>query len=584
MRRSMKRFLGLALALLLALSSTGALAEFSPRLNALKEKEGMTIEITGTYDNWGKLSKQSLETVNGWLAPLKLSVSGRLGGAMAAASVTRNDVEVLSVVSRAQEEDTVTAFSPSGNSYLTGAGQKTPLALLTGEEAHLFDPLEIPALYEKLAKALYPVLESKTTAKPKKARTTVKNAAASTNYVDYVFKAGALNEAWPEILSAVQPVLDEALADQPGRRAEIEKLLQEVTFSGECRFKRLLDKDKADMGLQFTGTAARGEDTRKVTVFGGYTADKGGYLSVKLPQVKGKNNLTFQLSVSATKNKTGAARSLKVDASYSRAYNGEKEAATVNGTLKNAVKNSDEKWTGKLTVTQTKDKVKTTYILTPDLAFTDAGLAGKVAVQRRVGGKPDMKATLQVTVKEAQEAAAASEAGESKDLRDLSESQAKAAVLPEMLELSQLVAGLMSSLTEEERALLTHELRTDAWMTDAGAAEAAEPDEDENADEDAEDAEDAENAEDAAEDAEDKEETKAAPEENWEDADDGEEWPAVGDNTQKKEEKPAEEEKPETKEQTKDASEDGDDGELGDDWFGDDWFGDDDAGEGEDDE
>ncbi len=194
MHRNLKRFLACLCAVMLTFSCTGALAEFSSRLDALRQKDSVIVELTGKYTALNKLSKKSLETVNGWLSTLKATAQGQLGGLVTSVSVTSDGEEILSIVSQKQENGTVTEFKPSGNAYLTGDNQPSALSLLTGKETHLFDPLEIPQLYEKLAKALYPVLEGKTTAKPKKARTTVKNAAGSE------FNAGRLSWMGSDLL------------------------------------------------------------------------------------------------------------------------------------------------------------------------------------------------------------------------------------------------------------------------------------------------------------------------------------------------------------------------------------------------
>ncbi len=591
MMRKLRKLLACLCVLTIALSSVSALAEFSPWLDDLKRKDSVALTLEGSYEALNKLSKKSLETVNGWLAPLKVTVQGQLGGAMTSVAVTSGEEEVFSIAARRREDGVVTEFMPSGNGYLTGNDQKNALVLLAGEDLHVLDPLEIPELYAKLAKELYPVLEEKVTAKSKKARTTVKNAAASPSYVDYVFKAEELTAAWPEILDAAMPVLSEALADRPDLYNKAEAVLNGLTFSGECRFKRLLDKDQGDMGLQFTGSAAQGSDQRKVTLFGGYTKDKGGYLSLKLPQIKGKNNLTLQISVSLAKAKSSV-RTLKTDVTYSRKYDGDTESATVTGTLKNTIKNDTEHWTGKVTVSQTKEKVKTTYSFTPDLAFDANGLSGKVTVQRTVGGKADMKAAVQVTAAEAPAFQLEDAAGNVQDLRRMSEGQARAAVQAELPALTGLVVRLMAGLPEEERALLTHELRTDAWMTAADPAEEAleeELPEDETPDDEAlaDAADEAADEEEAPADLSEEGPSDSAEEGFWEDAE-YDDWPAAEQASQAAAAPASQEPAPRQDAPTQAADESGEDDWFGEDWFDDDggWFEEDadwNEGEGEDD-
>lgn len=564
MRKMFTRLLACALALLLALPAA-SLAEFSPRLNALKEKDGMTLEITGKYTSLEKLSKDTLKAVNEWLEKARLTVEGRLGGQMSGVTVEEDGEALFSFVSQQQEGGIVTVFKPSGDAYLTGADQKSAIELLTGESTFVLDPAELTKLYEKLARALYPVLDTKTEPKVQKTRTSVKNAAASTSYVDYVFKAEAMNEIWPDVLDAIVPALQDALKDQPEISRRVEALLKDLVFTGECRFKRLREKENGDMGLQFTGVAGRENDQRRVTIFGGYTADKGGYLSIKMPAVKGKNNLTVQLSLSQTQAKSGT-RTLKVDGSYKRRMDDVTESGTLKVNLRNTVKNDDERWSGTVTASQTKDGVKTTYTFKPDLKFTAEGLAGPIAVQRSVKGKTNMKATVQVSLKEAVPAELEG-ADTAQDLRGMSEKEAQAAVREELPELIQVVARWMAELPEDVRALLTHELRTDAWMNmtaaDVADEEAEAPDE-EAADEGDDGEADAPDDEEKPEDAGDENET-AANEPEWEDADDDGNWPAVGAAEQKE----PEGDQPASGQPTAPQTQDDDD------WFGDDWFGDD---------
>lgn len=545
MSRFLNRLLSCLCILALALPAGGALAEFSPRLDALRQQDELTIELTGSFDALEKLSKQSLETVNGWLAPLKVTAWGKLSGGVTAAQVTSGDEELLSVVQRRTEDGVVTSFAPSGNAYLTGDHQPNALSLLTGTEWHLFDPLEIPALYTQLAHSLYPILEGKTTAKAKKAQTRVKNAAVSPSYIDYVFKADVLNEAWPEILSAILPSFQTALADQPQRSAELEAVLEDISFVGECRFKRMLDSNKDDMGMQFTGQVEYRGEQRKVTIYGGYTKHKGGYISIKMPQVKGKNDLTLQFSLALTHNKPGL-RVIEADVVYKRIKDGVKEDRKATVLLRNTVKNGDENWTGKITVTETEKKNKITYAYFPDLIFTDAGLSGRIAVQRKEGSRTAMKASVKISV--APGAKPVGDAAEdARDLRDMTVAKAHTAVLAELPSLSAVVIRLMASLPEAERVLLTHELRTDDWMSMP---------EEEPAQTDA--------AEDEADDGEADQDAPGTDGKSsgWQDADDDEEWPGeqAGD--------PASEAEHENDQNGQDEG----------DWFGDDWFGNEDAG------
>ena len=453
----------LCAACVLFLSVSGATAEFSPRLAAMQQRDDMTLAVSGSLESLSKLSDASLEKVNGWLNTLKMVVKARDGGVLGDVTVKQNDGDLLSVSLRRDEEGTIAVFHPSGTAYRTGDTQMDALALLTGEETAIYDPLAVPRLYGELAKALYPVLEQKTTGKASKSSTSIKNATPSASFVTYAFSEEEMNAAWPDILAAALPVLKEAMADQPGRFAAYSQLLSALRFSGECRFKRFLTKEQEDMGLQFTGNAAQGEDVRKVTLFGGYTAGKGGYLSFSAPAVKGKNTLKYSISGKLTEAKSGV-RTLTIETSYTRTLNGETESSGINLSLKNTVKEDKEAWSGKITWTETKNKVKTAYTLTPELAFTEDGLAGTVKATRKTGSKTDLKATLQLTLTDS-ESLTEDEPENVQDLRQMDQARAKAAVQSELARLTGIVARAFAALPEEDRALLTHELRTEEWMT-----------------------------------------------------------------------------------------------------------------------
>jgi len=565
MRKMFIRLFACALALILALPAA-SMAEFSPRLNALKEKDGVALELTGQYQSLSRLSKATLQAVNDWLARSAVKAEGRLGGQMSAVGLTEDGKDVFSIATQTQENGVVTAFKPSGNAYLTGNGQKTAFDLIAGGGAFVPDLAQFPGLYAKIARVMYPVLESKNEGKVKKTRTTVKNAAASTSYVDYVFKADEMNALWPDVAAAVIPVIRDFFRDQPGTAAQIEELLNNLVFSGECRFKRLREKENGDMGVQFTGVAGKENDLRKVTVFGGYTEGKGGYLSVKMPAVKGKNTLTAQLSLEEGKTKSGV-RSLKINGNYKSRLDGVNESGTVKASLRNTIKNDDEHWAGSVTVSQTKNGTKTTYTFQPDLKFTAEGLSGSVKVQRSVGGKADMKATVQVKLTEAA-AAQLEEADTAQDLRDMSEKEAQAAVREELPELVQVVARWMGELPEDVRDLLTHELRTDEWMA-MTAVDAAEEETEKAAEPEEETAEDETPADEEQQEEQPEDQPgEAAEDDRWEDAEDDGDWPAVSD---------ADREGQKEDDQKTDASgaekpADGQDQTDDDDWFGDDWF------------
>ena len=457
MRNLRKRALSVLCAVMVWASSAGALAEFSPRYGELVRGKGAEATISAQADSLSPLRKDSLEIVNDWLSHMQVRC---FAGTNTRAELLRDGEAVYALSVQKQSGYTLTSFSPSGNAYLTAPQGPDALALLAGGA-------EIPSMgalqeaYAAVAPALFGKLEELAPGKLTKEPTSIKNAAASAAYQTYTFKNGALNEIWPQLLDAALPPLAQALAEHPGWYARAEELLRGLEFSGECRFKRFLDKDGRDMGMQLTGRAARGDDARKVTLFGGYTADRGGYVSLSLPAVKGKNNLKASWSEKLTQ-KNGL-NTLAVEAEYKRTMDGKTVSASLNGTLKNTIKDGDEHWTGKMTAARTENKVKTTWILTPDLAFTDGGLEGTINLQKKEGNTVKAKVNLQLLMRQAEEKPLPA-AGSAKDLRGMGEAQARAAVQEELIPLAGLAASLAASLPEKDRDALLHDLRTDAWM------------------------------------------------------------------------------------------------------------------------
>ena len=459
--RGRMRIFTLLIAAVLCFSCTGALAEFSPRYDQLSAGDNAALEISGKLESLSPLGKESLEIVNGWLDGLALRASA---GQNAGMEIARNGETLISAFVERQAGYTLTAFQPSGSVYLTDPAKPDALRLITGQDVFLPDLTVLPALYTGAVPGLYAALEKYVTPKNVKEATSVKNASASASYVNYLFPDGKLNEAWPDVLEAILPCLKEALKEQPGRYAEMEKVLSALEFSGECRFKRLLDKEGNDMGLQFTGKAAKDEDKRKVTLFGGWTPDKGGYVSLNLAGIGSKNSLKGSFGVKATAKKNSA--TLAVDGSLERVLNGKTTAYTLSTSLKNALSEESEHWTGKITYTATENREKTTWTLTPDLTFDENGLEGDVNVQRKTGAKVTLKAKVHASLAgvPAEDRPAALSA---KDLRGLTEEKARVAVLAELAPLTGAVASLTADLPEKVKTLLLHELRTDEWMNGA---------------------------------------------------------------------------------------------------------------------
>ena len=475
MRRLPKRWCAWMCVIALCLPWAGASAEFSPLWSAMTRGDGIRAEASGSLDALAPLTARSLNAVNAWLARLGLRLNVRESEESAA--LTLDGDSLFSVRIGRTQDGVLAAFSPSGGAYLTDADGKDALQLLAGGNDWIFpSPTLLPALYASLSASLYPLLAEAVTPKTVQDSTSVKNALSSPAYVNYVFQGEVLNERWPRILEILLPLLRETLKDRPDWFIAAERYLTTMEFSGECRFKRMLDKSGGDMGLQFTGQiAAEGLDKRKATLFGGFTPGRGGYVSLSLPAVKGKN--TLKISFGAKLTAKDAVNTLTIDGAFSRALNGVSLSADLEGTLRNTMKNGIEQWSGQVTVSTSADGRKAVWTITPALTGADNALSGTVTAQQKIGSAVKLKGTVQARLSPA-EATPAWSADGAADLRGMDEAAARAAVLGEMAPLTRAFLRLMLALPENERTLLTHDLRTDEWMN-GPPAPAADPEPDE---------------------------------------------------------------------------------------------------------
>ena len=458
MRGTRKPLVALLCAVLLCCSCLDAGAEFSPRYEALSREGGATLTLEAQAETLYPLSEESLNIVNGWLEGLALILT--VNGDTQASAMLDGET-LMDVTVRRQNGYTVTSFAPSGGVYLTDEGEDA-LHLLTGKASVYPDVRELLEAYQRIAPAFFPILAGETAPKTVKDATSIKNASASAAYENYLFKDGAMNSVWSKAAEeGILPVLKETLRDRPDWYRLAEETLLGMEFSGESRVKRFLDKDLADMGLQLTGQAAIRGEKRKITLFGGYTPGKGGYVSLSLPAVKGKNSLKITFGGKLTE-KNGV-RTLTLDGAYACNQDGISEEMSLSASLKNAVKDGREDWSGKITLTVTRNKEKAVWTLTPEMAFTEEGLQGNITVQKKVGKSVRLKATVRASLK-APEEISAPMAYSAKDLRGLSPEEARVQVQAEWIPLTEAIARLISHLPQEARALLLHDLRTDAWM------------------------------------------------------------------------------------------------------------------------
>lgn len=469
MRGKAKRLSAWACAVSVFLSAAvSARADFSPGWDALAAADAVTLEIDGQIDALDGLADASLEAVNGFLSRTGAEITLNGNNDEGYRLLVRLDGQpALTVSAGADAEGVVTAFFPSDGVYRTETERPDALALLTGAPETEIRPLRLAEGYRQAAPALFAALAEFVSPRQVKEKTSIQYAVSSPAYELYTFPDGSLNAAWSRTAEQLIGALPSALGENSGMISQAESLLRSLTFSGDCRVRRYLDADGRDMGLQFTGRAGLEGDMRKASLTLGYTPGTGGSLEMSLPAVTGKNSLKITLAGRVTE-KNGE-RTLTLSASRVRKTQDGNESASLDVTLKNAMgEDGQEHWSGKGTLTLDVGKKKTVWTFTPGLVCDRDALSGDVAVQRKEGSKTTLRATVRLRLAKA-EAVPAPDGEGAVDLRGADDARARAAVMAEWPVLAGLTARMMATLPADVRARLTHDLRTDSWMTGPGA-------------------------------------------------------------------------------------------------------------------
>ncbi|MBR4359777.1 MAG: hypothetical protein IKP32_04090 [Clostridia bacterium] len=469
MRRKAKRLGAWICAWTVFLSGfVSARAEFSPGWDALSAADAVTLEMDGHMDALDGLADSSLDAVNSFLSRMHAEMTLNEGDGGYHLQVCVDGQPAFAVSSGTGPEGVITAFFPSGGVYRTEKDAPDALALLTGVESADIRPLRLAEAYRQAAPALFAALAEYAEARPMKEKTSIKYAVSPPMYELYTFKDGALNEAWPHVAAQLIAALPSVLENRAEDQARAEELLRSLTFSGDCRVRRYLDADGQDMGLQFNGRAGPEGDMRKASLVLGFTPNTGGSLELSLPAVTGKNNLKITLAGRVTE-KNGE-RTLTLSASRVRKTRDSHESASLDMTLKNAMQDGREHWSGKGTLTLDAGTKKMVWTWTPTLIYADDALSGDVAIQRKEGGKITLRGTVRVRLAKADPVAVPHAEGDKVDLRGKDPERARAAVMAEWPVLAGLAARLMATLPPDLRTRLTHDLRTDSWMTGPSVA------------------------------------------------------------------------------------------------------------------
>lgn len=430
----MKRTMMILLVFLMSVQCVGALAWEGP---VQAEIKGRLLQAEG-------LSENGLAAANALLQRLQLRMAAWPDGEKASLLIDDRDMWQVETVETAEEKHVV--FS-GDTCYVTGKEQPDALEVLSGsEEAKVFLPA--PVSWQETADKLFDILGQETFA-AKTDATEITNARTSVSYDLYTLPAEQMNAYWPGIMDCVQASL---LPD--GGLEAVQKAASETVFTGDVRIKRLYDAGKQDMGLQLTGNGRVLGTERKISLLYGYTPGRGGSLTLSLRPVQGKDTTRIAVSLKENVRETKTVYSLALD--YSNTLSGEKEVFSVKGTCTK----EGERLTGEVKYTAPDGRE---WTLQPDVTLTEKKLQGTVEISAKEKKKKLFSFELEVLCTPAGERMTP-EYESTVSLKDMDEETARAALLQEEMILLRAVKYLMNGLSEQERWILTHELRTDNWL------------------------------------------------------------------------------------------------------------------------
>lgn len=402
MRRN-TRWLAYVLCLLLLAQTAAASAlsfSFSPGLQQVAERlqagHAYEIQVQGELAAWPDLNPESLEAFRNWLGnhSLSLHLQNLRGSADSLAVLKRGETPLLTLFTTQTDEQAAMTLGREGQPltrYL-GAGQDTPWHTLLGLDTRMTDLKAARAALQSLGQAALPYLAAYE--KPVKAATTIKNVGRGTSQMVYTLKKDEAQAFFEEAGPQLLPLLKEALtALLPGDAEALFPSLDSLMPGGTLTIKRILDKEEQDLGLQITGLIQVNGQARRLTLFGG-VAEKGLYLSLKLPATRGNDNLQVQLSFL-----TEGSR-LKGDWRYEAVSGKNRHRASGSITLTSALKEEVERITGKITGTSRvtgEAPASFDFFIRPELEARGDSLTGSLTLQELAGKKVRKEVVLHLT-------------------------------------------------------------------------------------------------------------------------------------------------------------------------------------------
>ena len=330
----------------------------------------MHVTITGEITDYNAFGEPTRSILSNWVSSSSLSLL--FGNDSSQASLTVSGEEILKLY---QAKDIIGVHP--GDTLYTGNG-KTAEQLLGAEPTWLGSVRQAAPM----ARAALLVLRKLPTLldpyeKVAKDSISIKNVGRATHKLTYELTGEQWQRLWPDLIALCE---DAMRSENVGEKYQAQTLsfLRKVRFDEAVTFKRFTDKEKRDMGWQLTGKLSLGdEDARKITLFGGYRENSGVYLSLKLPAVRGSNNLQLVLSGSYKDD------DLLLDGAFSRTQN----KKTISAYLQVSVNTADGA-NGRVILSARDDEGKKSALtLSPKLTQEENLLHGPMSLKWTQGSK-----------------------------------------------------------------------------------------------------------------------------------------------------------------------------------------------------
>jgi hypothetical protein len=258
---------------------------------------------------------------------------------------------------------------------------------------------------------------------------------------------------WPQAAA----LLNGAISPWLGQSAA--QAMASFQFEDKGTLKRFVGNDGVDMGWQFTGKLSFDEDdARRVTLYGGFKADTGLYISLKLPAVKGRNDLTFNLS--AKRSDQNGRRGLQADYVFTGRKGEDRLSAKGVIRLESADSPEGEQIIGSIRLDsllapgQTQRRRLT---LKPELLIKDDQLSGTLAVTQEQGTMTTLSLDLTALLKTGELSRPLAEAG-AKDLQSMTPGALQVERDSFLQALLQPLKDFLLSLPDRQRAQLLHDM------------------------------------------------------------------------------------------------------------------------------